>query len=106
MPVPPLPLHRSGAPHDRPDVYDRFPAGHVITIVNIDAGIEIRWIYLDSLAQLDIAIAIVPEQHAVFGAANVDAHAGPSFDFVSSAQQCFISVIDRALVRPSLADNR
>ena len=61
-----LPLRGSGTAHNGPGANDGFAAGYVDPVEDVDTGVEVRGVNLDALAQLDVVVALVPQQKAGF----------------------------------------
>src|SRR5579862_2080842 len=99
-------LSGAGAAHDRPNIDQLFSPGHVVTVVHIGAHIQIRRIQFDALPELEIPLAVLPNEDAVFGSLVLNLHFRTSFYLIGGPQQRLVASIDGALVWVPLADHR
>lgn len=61
-----LPLWGSRSAHNGPGVNDGFAPRYIDAVEDIDTSVEVGRVDFDALAQLDVVVALVPQQKAGF----------------------------------------
>src|ERR1700733_6489321 len=100
-----LSLGGAAAAHDRPHIHNLVALGDIVAVVAVGAGVEIAAIDFDAFAHLQIAISILPTDHAVFSA--LAAHLRPRhpLHLVGGTEHGLVPIIDGRLIGVALAVN-